>query len=189
MIDHRHLLPEIWLQPKSCSVTKGMPRTGVFLLLSIDCGCKISFRIDILLHALFSFMTLHSSRRKYYRVFSTAGCVLDGVRYSGEKNKSLKRIERAKRFTKYLQVCCNLHHGKDHTYLHRVFFKSSLSSKQVWHYPFPLLPAFTYVCIDACDRNSSSLQKREVVIKTYLLPPTKENVHRAQVHLIQLHRA
>ena len=59
-----------------------------------------------------------------YKNFCNSGCLLDGKRYSGADNLALNEHERAARFTRYLQICCNYHHGKDTTYLERTFFKS-----------------------------------------------------------------
>ena len=43
------------------------------------------------------------------------------TRYTGEENKNLLRAKRAERFTRYVKECCNIHHGRDTTYLHQVF--------------------------------------------------------------------
>ena len=44
------------------------------------------------------------------------------VRYSGADNAKLNAPERAARFQEYLQVCCNLHRGKDYKYIKDIFF-------------------------------------------------------------------
>ena len=44
------------------------------------------------------------------------------VRYSGADNAKLLAPERAARFQEYLQVCCNLHRGKDYKYIKDIFF-------------------------------------------------------------------
>ena len=48
---------------------------------------------------------------------------MDGVRFTGDDNKKLKLHARAKRFTKYIQECCNMHHGKDMSYIRDTFLK------------------------------------------------------------------
>ena len=64
--------------------------------------------------------------RHWYNIFCTQGCVLvengTKTRYTGEENKNLLRAKRAERFGRYVQECCNIHHGRDTTYLHQVFF-------------------------------------------------------------------
>ena len=60
--------------------------------------------------------------RKYYAKFITAGYAIDKIRYSGEENKKLRAPERARRFSLYLQVCCNIHRGKDFKYIKDIFF-------------------------------------------------------------------
>ena len=60
--------------------------------------------------------------RHYYDKFTKHGCFLDGVRYTGEENANLTVVLRAKRFTRYMQVCCNLHRGRDYAYIQKIFF-------------------------------------------------------------------
>ena len=64
--------------------------------------------------------------RQWYKVFCTKGCVLfengSKVRCTGEECKNLLRAARAERFVRCLKECCNIHHGRDTTYLHQVFF-------------------------------------------------------------------
>ena len=69
--------------------------------------------------------------RKWYKVLCTAGCVIDGVRYSGATIESLPPKMRSKKFHRYLQECCNLHRGRDSTYLMNVFFKSLRKCKDL----------------------------------------------------------
>ena len=71
---------------------------------------------------------------KWYKVFITSGCQMPTqsedsgadnpklVRYSGADNAKLLAPQRAKRFQEYLQICCNLHRGKDYKYIKDVFF-------------------------------------------------------------------
>ena len=57
------------------------------------------------------------AHRKHYEKFASAGCMIDKVRHTGEENRKLRSPERAKRFSLYLQVCCNHHFGKDFKYV------------------------------------------------------------------------
>ena len=59
--------------------------------------------------------------RQRYKQFIRVGCTIDKTRYTGEDNAKLGAADRAKRFIKYLQVCCNLHRGKDFKYIKDVF--------------------------------------------------------------------
>ena len=68
---------------------------------------------------------------KWYKTFRTSGCVLDGIRYTGADNRKLNDDDRAKRFLKYLQVCCNLHRGHDVTYIVKHWFRHFKSCRSV----------------------------------------------------------
>ena len=69
---------------------------------------------------------INDTHRKWYKVFITAGCKMPVqsklVRHSGADNAKLLAPARAARFQEYLQVCCNLHRGKDYKYIKDVFF-------------------------------------------------------------------
>ena len=60
--------------------------------------------------------------RQRYKQFIRVGCQLGKTRYTGADNAKLGAAARAKRFVEYLQVCCNLHRGKDFKYIKDVFF-------------------------------------------------------------------
>lgn len=75
------------------------------------------------------FHTMHAFRR-WYKVFCTIGCKLDGVRYSGKENCSLGVSQRAKRFSRYIKECCYFHHGRDVTYLKTIFFRKNKMPKK-----------------------------------------------------------
>ena len=67
--------------------------------------------------------TCTHSYSKWYKLFCSAGCSIEGTRYTGADNSKLDDDTRAKRFTKYLQVWCNLHRGHDVTYLVKYWFR------------------------------------------------------------------
>ena len=87
--------------------------------------CLSSFEMHNPHHTECFVYTRHPHRH-WYKIFCTQGCVLveNGAktRYTGEENKNLLRAKRAERFTRYVKECCNIHHGRDTTYLHQVFF-------------------------------------------------------------------
>ena len=64
--------------------------------------------------------------RQRYKEFIRSGCQFEKgkIRYTGADNAKLKAPDRAKRFLKYLQVCCNLYRGKDYIYIKDTFFPS-----------------------------------------------------------------
>ena len=82
------------------------PRNGAAVRVLFDCNKDVVYKTC------------------YKNFCNNSECLLDGKRYSGADNLALDEHERAARFTRYLQICCNYHHGKDTTYLERTFFKS-----------------------------------------------------------------
>lgn len=83
-------------------------------------------------HHLLSLIDIHMCKHsKWYNLFCTVGCSIQkGIRYTGEDNSKLDDDARAKRFIKYLQVCCNLHRGHDVTYLVKHWFRHNECKKR-----------------------------------------------------------
>ena len=111
--------------------TKNGAPVKVFYNHNRDYICRLYYLCMFHLILCFACTTLMviidpCEQRKWYKVFITSGCKMpvqsELVRYSGADNLKLLAPERAKRFQEYLQVCCNLHRGKDYKYIKDAFF-------------------------------------------------------------------
>ena len=96
--------------------------TKVFYNYNRDIVCRYLFALHVNDAVLLNFLR---ACRQRYKQFIRSGCQLDKTRYTGADNAKLRAPERAKRFIKYLQVCCNLHRGKDFKYVKDIFFPLS----------------------------------------------------------------
>ena len=112
LAEYHHQKREMGHQCECYTLVKGKHNTSL-CLYEIICD----FLIVTDCHAL------HANCRHWYKVFCTTGCKLDNVRYTGEDNSNLLADESAKRFDRFLKECCNLHHGRDYTYLKETFFR------------------------------------------------------------------
>lgn len=149
------------------------PRNGAPVKVLFNSERHAAYRCCLILHFCLLLIYTHDIIKtrfvffflcsKYFKIFCTAGCVLDDVRYSGSDNINLRPTEQAKRFTRYLQICCNLHRGRDTTYLVSTFLRGLRKRKKLVCFQFANYVLF--ICSNKYLRVSSHKRRQKLHVK------------------------